>query len=882
MNLIDPQIQAALEAALFRVQQTSDAVATRAVELLGAASASATRISERDSLNTAQFELRRGQAIFQAAFRQALRERVMQEVAPSTETGRRSLDSTASWQSLSLVDDRQVEEQMLFDRMGQMISHQCEPELRELAGYMGSLLGLGRPDEERNPLRGEVVGTALYRAIEAVTAENAIRKLLAGDLGQAMAKAMPECYRNIIGELQIRGVQPVSLAVRMFEGPGSQLPGLNSGYASLRREDGGPVTGHSEWQGGGATTHGGMPGATRMGGHGGAPSGYHPSGASARGGAVPRGQQGSFAGANTRMGGVGAAGGGPTHRGNSSAVDGQLMDLLRRLTYLASQPGNLDTGVGPMYSPEGGAAQSHMMGMGAAQNHETLSPPAPGQLMAVNLIRAHRGELMQASSGQLDQLVIEVVSSLFDQILSDSRVPPQMVRQIARLQLPVLRVALHDPGFFSSRKHPVRRFVNRIASLACAYDDFTEGTAKQLLQRVKELIQEIVDGDFDQIQLYAAKLTELEQFVAQQSHAEIRAEGTAATLENKESELRIQQQYMLQLQSALSGLNLADYMREFLAQVWSQALVSVSRRDGVDSERHKRYKQMACELVMSVQPKGAPQHRQKFLLQLPQLMKSLNEGMALVGWPDAAQKDFFGKLLPAHAEALKGKPLSELDHNLFLKQLEAIFAAPMPTGDASWVPPPHAVEAAAQQAPVEQHFTPEEAQKIGLIVESAVDWSGEVDIDLDATGPAVAAMDTQNDQPPYLDTAAGGTPQSTSGVDLDLDINLELNPNEPAEPSRGAQLMDHIKLGFAYQMHLKEEWHKVRLTYVSPARSFFVFKSGKNYQETISMTSRMVARMCETNRMRAYESASLVERATQRARKQLAALKTSGSSKAKA
>ena len=38
------------------------------------------------------------------------------------------------------------------------------------------------------------------------------------------------------------------------------------------------------------------------------------------------------------------------------------------------------------------------------------------------------------------------------------------------------------------------------------------------------------------------------------------------------------------------------------------------------------------------------------------------------------------------------------------------------------------------------------------------------------------------------------------------------------------------------------------------------------------MTSRMLARMCETGRFRAVESAYLMERATVRARKQLAAL----------
>ena len=38
---------------------------------------------------------------------------------------------------------------------------------------------------------------------------------------------------------------------------------------------------------------------------------------------------------------------------------------------------------------------------------------------------------------------------------------------------------------------------------------------------------------------------------------------------------------------------------------------------------------------MSVQPKGSPTLRKKFLMQLPPLMKDLNEGMKLIGWPEA-------------------------------------------------------------------------------------------------------------------------------------------------------------------------------------------------------------------------------------------------------
>jgi hypothetical protein len=42
------------------------------------------------------------------------------------------------------------------------------------------------------------------------------------------------------------------------------------------------------------------------------------------------------------------------------------------------------------------------------------------------------------------------------------------------------------------------------------------------------------------------------------------------------------------------------------------------------------------------------------------------------------------------------------------------------------------------------------------------------------------------------------------------------------------------------------------------------------------MTARMLARMCDTGRLRAFENAYLIERATVRARKQLAALAPAG------
>ena len=858
MALNDPRMQAALEAAMNQIKATITSAVDRASGALGVQAVSASRPAEREALTAAQFDLRRNIGMFHRVVGDVLREKVDNQLAPR-EVGRRTLAAT-DWQSLSLVDDNEVEERMNADRISQMIGHACEVELRELAAYMGSLTQTGRADLESNPLRAETLGAAIYRAVEAACGVPESRKLLARELGQAVAKAMPECYAQILAGLQARGVQPVALTGRTVEGPGNRLSGVNSGYASLNptRSQSGDLDTRS-----GTDFDSGAGRFTRAP----APAPMPPSpGASPRRNAAP---------ASAR----------PTAHADiaSSQADVQLMALLRRLTSLASRPGELDaaasrhsgrssyapiSGSGAPSSGHSGGHSSGSGGMGRATRvdaGDAASPSDPAYneglagMMAVNLIRAHREELVQASTGKLDHMVIDVVGSLFDQILSDTRVPPQMARQIARLQLPVLRVALNDSSFFSSRRHPVRRFVNRIASLACAFDDFDAGPGKLFLARVSSLVQEIVDGDFDQITIYTAKLAALEAFIADETQGDVQQTGTAGTLATKESELRLQQRYMLQLQAALVPLPMPAYLRDFLAQVWSQALVLANARGGPDSDRAARLRRVGRDLVMSVQPKGSPTLRKKFLMQLPPLMKDLNEGMQLVGWPESAQREFFSQLLPAHAESLKGQALSELDYNMMSKQLEAVFNTPVP--GAEMLSPNDPVPE-VEPAVIAQQFTPEEAKQVGLVQESAVDWAGPVDIDLGTETEAQAEAEAE--------AQARAAPSSSM---LALGLDLDLSSSEPAEPTRGPQLIDHINLGFAYQMHLKDEWQKVRLAHVSAGRSFFVFTRGSKHQETISMTSRMLARMCETGRLRAVESSYLMERATHRARKQLAAMK---------
>ena len=326
MTPTDTPLRIALDAAVHQVQATLGAVAGRVSETLGTMSQSSGRIAERDLMISTQFDLRRNLGLLNHSFADELGRRVDQALSPRND-GKRTL-AAADWQTLSLVDDSEMEERMFSDRIGQQISHACDIELRELAAYMGSLLQTGRADQESNPLRAEVLGAALYRAIEAVSPQADARKLLAREFGAAMAKAMPECYRQILGGLQNRGVQPVVLRVSQVEGPGNQLPGLTSGYAGLSSTR----SQHAELDttsSSGAGTVGGEAATSQHGQHG---------QRSVRGGASGLGAPSTSGGGYPRAA--------PSSRAGLSAsqTDAQLMALLRHLSAVASRPGELDPG----------------------------------------------------------------------------------------------------------------------------------------------------------------------------------------------------------------------------------------------------------------------------------------------------------------------------------------------------------------------------------------------------------------------------------------------------------------------------------------------------------------------------------------------------------
>ena len=781
---------------------------------------------QRQVLMSADRDLRRKTAQWLSGFGRLYQTELDKslERAKTTTAGadhRPTLQDT-DWTALSLVDNAEVERGVSADRMAQGLNQVCEAELEALQAYLNALDWDAAP--EHNPLRPRAVTGALLSSLSELGCDDDVVQALSQHIARLLGPELATCYKQMTADLRAKGLQPQGLSVSRRSSGSSVHGGMSGGTQpnSLAGDLSQRTTRPAPF----ADTAVGMPRSM-----------------------VTVEAHLRAAQALSQMFGVSMPGApldGPSPIGlqappSMGALPAVSPDFQNLLHQIAQQNALYElAGVIPDAPPAGGA---YHHGAGAEAGLGLSGP-----LMAANLIRAHREELVRASGGAaIDQMVIDIVAALFDQVLSDPKVAPQMARQIARLQMPVLRVALGDMSFFNSRKHPVRRFVNRVATLSASFDDYDTGPGFACLERVTALVDDIVAGDFDRIEVYDAKLAELETYIESESARDAaESAAVAALLSGKEADLRVQQRYMQLLRRELADVEMPEFVREFLAQIWSQVQVMANARDGSGSPFAERMKKAGHDLVLSVQPKGHPQLRKNFLLQLPQLMKDLNEGLALIQWSEDAKQGFFSQLLPAHAECLKAPPPHELTQRLLEKQLSKVEQIAIPSREDAANDPLPAEVSNIRETPVltvVSALSPQEVQAAGFVAEAAVAADGALDLNLD--------------QPADTDPSLG-----------DIDINLDI----PAPPSAGPQLVQHIQKGTAYQMMMQGEWKKVRLTWVSEGRTFFIFTQGHTHKQTISLTARTLAKMCDSGRFKAFEQSELIERATMRARRQLAAL----------
>src|SRR5262249_2778142 len=148
------------------------------------------------------------------------------------------------------------------------------------------------------------------------------------------------------------------------------------------------------------------------------------------------------------------------------------------------------------------------------------------------------------------------------------RIPDGMKWLIGRLQIPMLKVAILDKNFFSARTHPARKLLDTLGEIAVGLpDDFD--SSNPLFRRVETIVEKLIDGFEDSLEIFSVLRQELHEMVAQENQeAEEQMRSTVERIEQKERLAVAKGLARDEIKARLQAGPMPRAVVQFLAQQW--------------------------------------------------------------------------------------------------------------------------------------------------------------------------------------------------------------------------------------------------------------------------------------------------------------------------
>jgi hypothetical protein len=287
--------------------------------------------------------------------------------------------------------------------------------------------------------------------------------------------------------------------------------------------------------------------------------------------------------------------------------------------------------------------------------------------------------LKQAAASPEERATIEIVALLFQSILTEERIPASVRVWFARLQMPVLRVAVTEPDFFATIDHPARRLIDRMGACVMGFDSaggHTAGDANSALEKEVKRIVQVVEAYPDTgRRVFQTVLSEFESFLehyfSTTNEASKRGVSLAQQVEQRET-LAIQ--YTIELRRMLNEVPVQEGVRQFLFHVWADVLATTAVRFSAQGSQTKVMKRAAADLIWSASAKVSRDERAEVIRRLPVLLKSLREGMASAGMDTPKQDEHIQQLNNSLAAAFTAKAAAIPDDRLreLMERLETL------------------------------------------------------------------------------------------------------------------------------------------------------------------------------------------------------------------
>lgn len=305
-------------------------------------------------------------------------------------------------------------------------------------------------------------------------------------------------------------------------------------------------------------------------------------------------------------------------------------------------------------------ALSHLQVNGETLLQQSQSSQQPSANLIKTIVLETIGQNPDGSTtkhiGQADTDAIDIVSMLFDFILDDPSLPDNLKAQIARLQIPLLKVAIIDKDFFTKKTHPARQLLNELAYAGGGLEE-VDTEEDSVYQMVCYVVNSILAEFEENTEIFSTLHTEFAEFIEKERETNKLA---GEILENARSRVA------KEIQRRVTDNRVPPLVTTILIDAWKDVLTHLYLRDGDESTGWNTALQVADDLIWSVQPKLVVSERQRLIKIIPRVLNGLRDGLTLVQFDHEATAQLFSGLEDLHLASLRGglavKPAVAVPH----------------------------------------------------------------------------------------------------------------------------------------------------------------------------------------------------------------------------
>ena len=256
----------------------------------------------------------------------------------------------------------------------------------------------------------------------------------------------------------------------------------------------------------------------------------------------------------------------------------------------------------------------------------------------------------------MEEDIIDIVAMIFDFIFEDSNLPDAVKALIARLQIPIVKLAILEKTFLTKKSHPARQLLNHLEKASVGLDNHACETS-HVFAEIRRIVNRIL-SDFDNDPgIFSTMLEEFLSFASKEEKRTKKMEERTHKANESEEQLQLAKQAStLEIAHRLQDKAVPLVIRKILEDAWKNVLMlSYLRRDKeVDGWEKALF--VVDQVLWITSPASNLGEKNRKLKALPELIKSIRKGLETVSYDPHKMAYIFKELEAFHTKGPEAAP----------------------------------------------------------------------------------------------------------------------------------------------------------------------------------------------------------------------------------